>query len=63
MTLRRWSVNLKLLPEHFKCEFLTDSRECENAIIARWWPIREEHLLHYCESSNSLEGDRGRDRV
>ena len=33
---------------------------------ARRWPIREEHLLlytHYCESSKSLEGDHGRDRV
>ena len=33
---------------------------------ARQWPVREERLLtvqHYCESSKSLEGDRGKDRV
>ena len=34
---------------------------------ARWWPIREERLLTVhtllCESSNSLEGDCGMDRV
>ena len=32
---------------------------------ARWWPVREEHLLtvHYCKFSKSLEGDHSKDRV
>ena len=33
---------------------------------AEWWPVREERLLTvhtYCESSKSLEGDRGMDRM